>query len=83
MPDPAVEAARLGLPYVEPTGRGIKKAQVSTKLIYDPYDPTAPPRQRRVYEPKKGFWARLFDKDVDWSGSVSSPGASLEDRGQR
>lgn len=50
MPDPAIEAYKAGIPYTEPTGKGIKKARVSYEYVVDPNNPSAPPRPRRVIE---------------------------------
>lgn len=48
MPDAAIEAHKAGLDYTEPTGKNIKKAKVHYEYVFDPNNPHAPPRQRRV-----------------------------------
>lgn len=62
MPDPAIEAYKAGIPYTEPTGKGVPKARISYEWVLDPNDPTAQPRQRRVIEPaaKSGGLGKWF-----------------------
>ena len=47
MPDPAVEAARLGLPYRESSTKRIKLKMPTAKVhfVSDPLNPGVPPRR--------------------------------------
>ncbi|ORY34812.1 hypothetical protein BCR39DRAFT_585760 [Naematelia encephala] len=75
MPDPAVDAARLGLPYTEPNSRSHsrKKSQkVRFEMIVDPSDPSAPPRPRRVLEKKSGSGFGLLDR-IRWGNEPDLP----------
>ena len=48
MPDPAIEATRLGLPYTEPTSKSMfsrRRPTAQVKWETNPNDPTAPPRK--------------------------------------
>jgi hypothetical protein len=62
MPDPAMDAYKAGLDYTEPTEKGVRKAKVSYEWVKDPYNPNAPPRQRRIIEPapKQSMLGKLF-----------------------
>jgi hypothetical protein len=76
MPDLAVEAARLGIPYTNPKSTKFRHPKSYTQIVADPTNPYEPPRARRVIEidgHKGGFWSRMFggrslvvDEKVCW-----------------
>lgn len=73
MPDPAVDAARLGLPYTEPRGHGLNarlKSKAKITFEHDPNNPYAPPK--RIIE-KMGFWERVIGPKSDTVRSPSPP----------
>ena len=77
MPDPAIDAYNLGIPYTEPTASSFfgknKGKSPNVTLMSNPLDPSLPPKRLIEVDGKKGsWWNRTFGcKVAVWDEKVS------------